>query len=362
MKKMNAGRLRGVSLAAIGIFLVSTNFLNTNTGLQNRSLNIEQKPPYDTTCPLGLVYFHEESENPEKALAYSLENDALDTVSKAFSSNIVKDRKVVLAGDSNFRQVFASIACMTFSENLWKHENSFTAGMLKVYAHDYNDARLQLQEGLGEIFLAPKGGKINEYDWDADRSPMDSGEDWLLSCKLREPFHLDTFTYEAPNEFIPFEKENDRLERVSLGKEDVIIINSSIHPLKWKSNQKKLAVLLDCMDDAKAKGEDPGWPQIVYFRSNQRHQKAAEVGFNDISPTSVCPIPREELFMSSEKEHFDGRIPMVGFDLDLASLGHLHMNNRDCGHWAMPGVTDVYAKNMAEQLLVLESNLTKTEN
>lgn len=362
MNRNNLTRLKVLALAVAGVLLMSLNLnvsdydedLQHQFDIENRALS-GIRPPYDTECPLVLEYFHSKSQNPDKALAYSLDNEAPDIVAKAFGNSTVRDRKVVLIGDSNFRQIFASMACISFAENLWKNKDSYTAGMLGVYAHDYNDARLKLREGLGELFLAPKGGKINEYDWDEDRTPMDSNEDWLKSCQEGEPFHLDTFTYEAPNERIPFDKESKSLERVPLGKEDVVIINGSIHPLKWKSNQDKLASLLACMADSKAKGQDPGWPTILYFRSNQRHSKSAEVNFEDSEPPSTCPIPKEDPFITSEKELFEGKVPLVGFDLDLAGSGHLHMNNKDCGHWAMPGVTDVYAKKMAEQLIQLDT-------
>jgi len=342
-----------IAFAVTTLLIISKqSFLDGSLRIR-RSLTPANSKPYDSSCPLSLNYFLTASISPEKGLAYSLDNDASRIVNKAISSKVFTDRKIVLIGDSNFRQIFSSIACISHTEGLWRTPNSYTAAMMHVYEHDFNDARLMLQEGLGEILLSPRAGQINSYGWDKERSPMETNEDWLKSCQDLRPFYMDTLSYSSPNEFFPFDSNDEKFQRVPLRQNDVVIINGSIHPSQWEDNLDKLLSLVDCMDEKKAKGEDPGWPQILYFRSNQRHFPTADKKKNT---TSHCSVPREDPFIFKEKMMFNGRLPMVGFDLDLVESGHLHMSDKDCGHWAQPGVPDVYAKKMAEKILELETN------
>jgi len=215
----------------------------------------------------------------------------------------------------------------------------------------------------GEIFFAPSAGGVQSYGWRSGKCECDTmhGEqDWLQSCKDRKPFYLDTYTYDAPNERVPeWSKDDERFENVLLLPTDNVIFNNGLHPSTRAENTEKFNELLDCMAEARTKGEDPGWPKISYFRSNQQHfggdsgvykgAKGKSGGCAETADHSKNP------FLKGELELYTGKVPMIGYDLDLGPHGRLHVGGRDCSHWTMPGVPDAYAKELLSGVFELAS-------
>ena len=60
------------------------------------------------------------------------------------------------------------------------------------------------------------------------------------------------------------------LKSFSRGK-DVVFINTGLLLSARDQNMAHLTELVDCIKAFKYYGEDPGWPQIFYVRSNQQH-------------------------------------------------------------------------------------------
>ena len=63
-------------------------------------------------------------------------------------------------------------------------------------------------------------------------------------------------------------------------------------------------------------------------------------------------------------ERLEGKLAILGKDMNLLPLGHLHRGNLvgprpvvDCSHWAMPGVPDLFAKEVATALTSMKVNL-----
>mmetsp|Transcript_20756 Transcript_20756/g.24740 ORF Transcript_20756/g.24740 Transcript_20756/m.24740 type:complete len:386 (+) Transcript_20756:31-1188(+) len=356
--------LSGISLALRGRNrnLESEENLSNLSNLRNLASKENVRPTYDMSCPLAMIeYIHVGQQIPEAA-RYSVQSGAQSVITEALESDALTDRKIIMIGDSNMRQVFSSLSCIAHTAGFWKDDNAYTAGTMPgYYPGMYYDARLNLKGGLGEVFYSPTAGNIQNYGWTRD-TPLQGNEDWLQNCRDRKPFYLDTYTYDAPNVGQTYSENDDRFEKVLLGGKDVVFINAGLHLNARDQNMVHLLELVDCMKAFKHDGEDPGWPQIFYVRSNQQH-------FNNADEGGAFPISRngpttclesvdieKNSFFRQDKATFQGKLPMVGFDLDLGGVGKLHigMGGRlDCSHWAMPGVPDAYAREIAAAILTI---------
>lgn len=262
------------------------------------------------------------------------------------------------------RQIYMSIACHAHTSKLWESPESYTAAWASVENQaqpPYNDARLKLRNS-SELFFSPKAGKIQMYSWKREWDAMitdDDGQDWLQSCKNREIFAVDTYSLFAPNEHVrEWSKLNPVFETVPLGSVDKVIINASMHGVhgqgRREHNLNRLNELLDCMADAREKGEDPGWPQLYYFRTNQLHFKTKDGGFASEKDFG-CADYKDSMsneFIKAEVDMLRGKIPLVGYGLNLDHLGRLHMGGRDCAHWSMPGVPDVFGRDIMNEVFL----------
>lgn len=314
---------------------------------------------YDLSCPLGLFSFIGRGMAQQEALEYSLESEAQSIIKEALLENSHKNRKIVLIGDSNMRQIFSSLACMAYSLGLWESDDSYVAfrSSQSDKNGNYNDARLKLKGDLGEIYLAASGGKISTYGWTGLEAPLDGNEDWLPSCKNRQPFQLDTLSYSSPNEKIEFSSFDSNFDKILLNENDIVIFNPGLHRGFRDENIARFSELLDCMNQAKSYGDTSMWPQIMYFRTNQQHFK----NVNDNPGGAFTPGARESAcldvvkseenpFFIQDMELFSGKLPLIGFHHDLSGKGKLHVGQGDfidCSHWTQPGVPDVYAKEIA---------------
>lgn len=317
---------------------------------------------YDLSCPLALDAYIGVG-NPEEATHYSIQSGAQSFVIQALKGKSLTDSKIIFIGDSNMRQVFSSFSCMARTAGFWKDDNAYTASN----AHGiYYDARLKLKQGFGEIFYPPAAGKILDYGWKGkiggdEIGPIHGKEDWLESCRERVPFAVESYSYDAANKRVNYSADDDRFETIILGEKDVLFFNAGLHPSTRMDNMARLTELLDCMEDARAKKEDPGWPQLFYVRSNQQHFPNPEGGVYDGSTphSNVClktVDSSKNPYMKEDKTAFSGKLPMIGFNLDLDGVGNLHIgkNGHDCSHWTQPGVPDVYSKEIAIAMLTIK--------
>jgi len=329
----------------------------------NRSLR-NDTVPYDLSCPFAEEAFIGIGPSPEGASRYSMESGAQSFITKALEANALKDSKIIFVGDSNTRQVFSSFSCIARTAGFWKDDNSYA---LPSVRQSFYEGRVMLKEGYGELFFLPTAGRIQDYGWqgylkdvkigeNVKIGPIHGKEDWLESCRERQPFTVDTYTYDAPNERIDYSAVDDRFETVALGKNDVVFFNAGLHQGFREENMAHLTELLDCMEDARNKVEDPGWPQLLYFRTNQQHFHGPEGRWNITFPSESCKSTVDGTlnpFTKADKAAYTGRLPLVGFELDLDGLGELHIgkDGNDCSHWTMPGVPDAYSKEIAMALL-----------
>lgn len=200
------------------------------------------------------------------------------------------------------------------------------------------------------------------YGWNEKWDAMvtnDNGQDWLQSCKNRKIFAVDTYSLFAPNENVPeWSKFNPVFETVPLSKNDKVIINASLHgvhgPRGRPHNLHRLNELLDCMADAREKRKDPGWPQLYYFLTNQLHFKTLDGGFSSEKELGCADYKdsKSNELIKEEVDILSGKIPPVGYGLSLDHLGMLHIGGRDCAHWSMPGVPDVFGRDIMSEVIL----------
>ena len=159
------------------------------------------------------------------------------------------------------------------------------------------------------------------------------------------------------------EANNAALEKVVLTSTDAVVINAGLHHTR-DSNVARLIELLDCIDDAKAQNKTLDWPRIVYLRSSPQHFWTTNGAFggdflNNTSQNGErCreSIDRNDR-LQEDIEKFEHRIPVLGTHLDVESMGSYHvasikfLERNDCSHWTMPGVPDLYSREIARWII-----------
>lgn len=347
-------RLVSAALLGIGLFGLYSDVLLTpdvrrlsNKDSAKISTKISQHQPYDETCPLTTSGFGTGIAKDE-AMRYSAESGAEALVKQALDINSSNGGRIVLVGDSNTRQMYSSFVCMARTFGMWKNDDIYTVAFTGTHKVP-NDIRLQLKDEA-ELFFAPSAGGVQAYGWPEAEQPVKGDQDWLKSCHERKQFMLDTYTYEAANEKVFWSSGDDRFETVLMRPNDHVSFNAGLHLKTRKDNLAHLTELLDCMADARSKGEDPGWPRIHYFRSNQQHFASEDGSYTaEVVKRTDCRVSvdgTKNPFLKEELETLSGMLPMHGFDLNLGDAGRLHVTFKDCSHWTMPGVPDVYIKEL----------------
>jgi len=317
----------------------------------------EFMPSYNEFCPLSLPEYmgHKDS---EAADLISQESGAFKAVQSAMEAGAFTDRKIVILGDSTYRQVVSSLACLLHTGGFWESNDSFVTGFVTGSSDRsrWYDARVRLKDG-GEIFYAPLAGNVLTH-WSGvvdGIQLLKSTEDWLQNCEGRTPFYLNHYTISATNGeyFEEYSEENTSLEKIKLGKKDFLIFQGGHHTTR-AINIKKFGALIKCVEEAKASGEDPGWPTIKYARSTPRHFKS-ENG-KEIRRGETCALSNDEDPQLVEELGVLGKdYKMVGSRLNVLSRwGNAHQySGKDCVHFKMPGVPELYTREVANAIMAL---------
>ena len=340
----------------------STQQQKSNKVLKQQQVGKSPKhlPPrslYDSTCPLAMESYFHLGKEAEAAELLSQESGGFEIVQSAIKAPAAfAERKVIVLGDSTARQVFSSLSCLLYNQGFWESSDSFTYGL--NYNGFFYDARLGLNDS-GEIFYAPFAGGVLDF-WKhgvggrPEIRPLRSQESWQESCKERKAFYLDHYKLSATNgdSFEEYDAGNASLEKIKLGKKDIIFLQGGLHPCLRKQNLENIGALLKCVEEAKENGEDPGWPTIKYLRTSPQHfntNNGQHGGmYNKILGKTPCISSLDvDSHLVEELEVFGKDYKMVGHQLDvLDQWGNAHNNKNDCTHWIMPGVPDLYAREI----------------
>jgi len=318
----------------------------------------DDKPLYDETCPLALVnYLNDVATRDSNKLAK--ESGALEKVHEGFDAGAFEGRKVVFAGDSTFRTVMSSLSCLLHVTGHWKSQDSYMYGLSQ--RSNFFDARVLLQGG-GELFFAPVAGAVTDFWTTGKNRALQSEEDWYQSCQDRKPFYFAHYKVEATNGewFEYYSPDNPSLEMVELGKEDVVFFQGGHHSSR-KQNLININRLMQCVKDAKAKGEDPGWPTLHYVRSTPQHfpgksdggyvaENKEKYGKSECSDYIVNDANK------AEEDAILKRVDVVGKDLTVTdSWGRFHRHGgHDCTHYLQPGVSELYVREIVSAVMDLQ--------
>ena len=324
----------------------------------------ELMPSYNESCPLSLpeAIGHKDTETAD---LISQESGAFKAVQSAMEGGAFTDRKIVILGDSTYRQVVSSLACLLHTGGFWESNDSFVTGFVTGLSDNplterggrWYDARVRLKDG-GEIFFAPLAGNVVSY-WPSGVGGVQllkSTEDWLQNCEGRTPFYLNHYKISATNGeyFEEYSEENTSLEKIKLGKKDFLIFQGGHHPTR-AINIKKIGALIKCVEEAKASGEDPGWPTIKYARSTPRHF-ISENGKEIRRAGGTCALSNDEDPQLVEELGVLGKdYKMVGSKLNVLSpWGNTHqVPGADCVHFKMPGVPELYTREVVNAVMAL---------
>lgn len=315
--------------------------------------NGNQSPLFDTSCPLAIPQYHVggvrvEARAAAKARQIAQNSGAFETLQSAIQSGSFDHNKIVLSGDSTVRQMFTSMTCHAYTAGLWEDKDSFN-----VDAQDdrgfYSESRVKLAGG-GELIYAPSAGSINYFG----NPKTKSVEDWITSCKQGTPFFLDTckeYTQKSGPDFPHYTADNSFREKVRLGKDDTVFLNSGHHTTRTE-NISRTKALFECMEDQKAKNNhnDELWPNIYYVRSTPQHFKSKTGEFDrDVYGDGCIDNLHVDVTLEEEHEMFPN-IHLVAENIHFmdGDLGQMHATRADCTHYAMPGVPSLYVQEIVK--------------
>jgi len=302
--------------------------------------------PHERTA--GPAVDHLRTFDLESVLQESLEASALNG-------------KTILVGDSLTRQSFIAFSCLLYKSGLVNgNKDSYIAWQSdrEQDSNDrqFNDARaaFRWKGKANQIFFHPTAGRVNEYGWGYERpsSPMEGTENWLESCKKREPFLLDTYRLKDESSHIQHFFNNHDFEKLQLDNNDAVIINAGFHPSTRSRNLEKIAELTDCMNEARVHGEGQNWPKIYYMRTSQQHWPSEDGTSNKEVGGLPCRSLKhgQDPYYVQDLKYLEGKVHILGDKIDFNQFSQYHIGAKktryDCSHWALPGVPNLFVKEI----------------
>eukprot|EP00984_Skeletonema_dohrnii_P026036 scaffold15293_cov159-Skeletonema_dohrnii-CCMP3373.AAC.1 len=336
-------------------------------------VSVEDVPlVYDYKCPdLNWVESQEgmfgKGIDPSGANILSHLSGTLAAVSETLP--LLKDRKTIIIGDSLMHQIYISLSCLSHRAGAWESVDSFVA-----------DRRVWLKNG-SELIYSPWASRILHFNWKnpthdkpSSDDPFYDNMDWVEACQKREPFLLHSYKKAANSVLKPEDvstriptlsidpKDHSLQEKVVLTREDTVFVSGSLHSRRAE-NMRKLNHLFDCMEEARLSNEDhPGWPTIKYIASPPQHFPGSVDGHYarpvDLSKTCLQTVDLTNNRFYKEESRLEGKVSIIGREIEASKMGQFHMGLRptldgkvvDCTHWTMPGVTDIYAKEIVNSI------------
>ena len=311
-----------------------------------------------------------------RAADFARETKAKARVLSALGSENFSGRRVVLAGEAPImRQELVGLGCLAGGRL-----RGWVLPRLRVGKAEIDGAiRLSVEEGnnfqdsgggvsVAEAYYSPGAGGLLHYDNTGSEGGSEPGsttrddgpalnhknsKNWIDACNDKQPFSIDAF---VPND--NGATDSVRTTTVQLGSRDIVFLNAGTK--SWREdNQKNIFKLLNCMEEAREKGDaNPEWPDVRYFMTNRGSElyddiKHYQPSYEPCSRLNSWGENREEDIMMYEPM---GRL--VG-NWDFRNWGMFHVGGPDwdCDGWFQPGVPDLYAAEMVETIVpALEVN------
>jgi len=233
--------------------------------------------------------------------------------------------------------------------------------------HQMHPFYFKTSRGTGtDVFYSRFFGQMLRYNGRWGTQPLAEEFQWIESCRKREPFRYGSNIETGDKGIFAGKVEEYSMagEAITLSPNDFVLIHGTLHIEKRDHNISNMKQLLACMEEARSLGQDPGWPHITVVATLQQHFNSDNGEYSgeaaDPSKYDGCVDfvdPEKSTLVQEEREHFYGKVPMVGHDLGIEALGAYHVGKRldhihalDCTHWSMPGVPDLVAKSVLEHI------------
>lgn len=262
----------------------------------------------------------------------------------ALDSGLLSGRKILFIGDSLYRQMFQSLTCLAGSNRLQffssTHGSHLATSLLRSAEHSGHASNVS-------IFTNVDAGKIVRIKGSPVMGEAVCQQSWLDACNRGEPFF---FQHSPPD------------SKITLNRADFVFVYRTIHKEK-EENMDNIVDLVNCMQRKKeAQTDHWDWPQFIYTPTHATHFSSATGKFDwDWAKNHMCSCtsgPSVTQIFEMELARMEHILPVVGtktFAREL-TLGLLHGTERrrglfDCVHWMMPGIPDLFVKEMIEWIL-----------
>jgi hypothetical protein len=260
-------------------------------------------------------------------------------------------RRIVFIGDSLLRQVFMSLVChlpKTETEIVvpWFTERAARTHQPNTQARGlhskFEEARVWF-ENTEIVFHHGLGGLVA---LGPDYQSHDT-HDWLEDCFRQRPFLEATVVAKSERRMLT--ERTVQRETIRLQPHDFVVLNGSVHGDRTL-NLNAIVDLMRCVADQKK------WPHFVYMATGAQHFPTPSGAFEkDLLEQETWKCQAEitrHVQQQEEQRMLSPLLPILGQDvLDLQyKSGHLHVGNRDCLHWIMPGIPDLLAASLVRYL------------
>lgn len=300
----------------------------------------------------------------EKALEFSNNHHAYDTVVSALESGAFDNRTIVLDGDSLTRQLFISLSCLSWSAGFVEeydiHAKVTTSNpVLKSSAYRYPSTFFS----SGHVRL--RGGiEIYYYDKQSESRIKSQTEEFLSNACNISDVKQEGEVSSKQKLRVNISKRTAGRNTIALNENDIFLVSAGHHDtreLYMNAYQKAFR----CMESDRNSTRFKRWPHILYQTSSVSSfwTASGEYGENLLAGKEVNSC-REYVTQSARRSEERAQlgnftsISLIGSSLELEDLGGLHPWHKDCLHWIQPGIPDVYAAHLADYVMaIFESQL-----
>lgn len=343
----------------------TTNLINLH---KDESKQVDNFSLYwNLSCPLEMSIFagsHMDKHYFSRSIQARnlvLEKQALEHVQTWLNSSTYP-RRIVFVGDSLMRQIFISLACLSWEHVtqytvVWmdgtgkssrtQHPNSYSKGEHSKFG----EARVRLRSRV-ELIYHHGTGNLLELGSDYTTHELEE-EGWLQKArlsdtqlttyvprihKIRDPRHV------GPQGWVAAERNVNR-EKIRLNSMDIVLLNGSVHGFdKRLANLENIQKFSEYVQTNRLKS---AYPIFAYIMTGVSHFPTVtgvydpNVPFKDECLTSNFNHDMQQ----DEYSRLFGKLPILGratLPIQLES-GNLHVGGGDCLHWLQPGIPDLLA-------------------
>lgn len=331
-------------------------------------------PYWKLSCPLEMSTFSpanmEADERAEQARRVAMA--AVEPLKQFFHSHsrlLTHSRRIYFLGDSLLRQLYISLVChlhhyfpqqvniavswFTKRQGRTQQTNSIAIGQHSKFEEARVWWRLSPNTTIEFVFHHAIGGIISlGRDYEVHDTHF-----WLEDCFRRRPFQATIISEESLRHRVITERNVER-ETVPVRSHDIVLLNGSVHGARTM-NLHGVKDLLQCIQDQSL---EKTYPRFAYVMTGAQHFPTSthewEMSLVNQSEYECIRETARRVKQQEEIRLFQGLalLPIIGDDIveQQYKYGYLHVGNRDCLHWAMPGIPDLMAMALIHKLQELK--------